>query len=139
MDGELKIDYNKWKVLLASSGKTQQSICHLLNITKAAFSSRLKNKGKFSENEIKIISEALNVDPLIFLINKTPATTNYESDGDYRIRYEECHKRLQLAEELINQLKRDQSRSDLEIATLKDMSQKERDVAPNCLQEPQPP
>lgn len=79
----MKIDKRKWKEILLAKGSTQQTICDLLKLSRARFSQRLNNNGKFTSEEIKQIANYLDIDPASFVYDEISQLSANEPITNY--------------------------------------------------------
>ena len=70
----MKIDRKAFKGILNEKDIDQQVIADLLKLNKATLSQRLNNRSKFSEEQIKLISDFLTVEPANFIITTFEST-----------------------------------------------------------------
>jgi len=87
-------------------------------------------RNSITEKKFTLLAIALEVNE-----NEISGILNAEQNAsvvhdNYKVKFENCLETLKLAQELIKQLKINQLYRENEIAALKDISKKERDVAP---------
>ncbi len=120
----MKIDRKAFKKILTDKDINQQVISDLLNLHKATLSHRLNNGSTFPDEQIKLISDFLEVDPAKFTLNHTMQFQESEQTTIYMTLQEEnalLKNTIADKEEIIHLLK-------AQLAQCREGSEKERQL-----------
>ena len=132
----MKIDTEKIKEEIRRKKLKQKDVALQLEMDEAALSAAFK-RGGLSDDRVFALAKLLQVDYTLIIpgpsiaeepLSFTVSDTRYQYDltNIYKEKFNHCQEELKMAKELIEQLKRDQQRSDEEINNLKGIPQKER-------------